>query len=386
MAAHAGARRARDLPPRIAHKSGRGGPPPRPEPHGALDIFARYHGHALASLARLSAEGRLRPGLALGSFTAAPSRTGADIVVDAALVHARGASSPGHGRLDLARSLAGDLAAIPATGSVALSGPGLVEVTLRPAAVFGEVASLLRAGAAVEPLGADPASGEAGLGATLDEARARVAMEQAEALAAAGGRVAPHGSRPRTVGRVVVGGQGAGACREGVLAGIDRDAFRFAVAACRPDAPLHLDLPALSERSRDRPWFWVPYAHARFRGVLRRARDAMPDLDLAPRALAEADLLKLRDPGELALARLLIRYPHVIATATAPHRLAVHLRDVAAAVHSQWNRSKDQPQLRFVNEEERDLAKARLALVTASTLVLQSGLGILGVTAPDEMR
>ena len=87
----------------------------------------------------------------------------------------------------------------------------------------------------------------------------------------------------------------------------------------------------------------------------------------------------------MLLARLVAQHAHVVASGS-PQRLAAHLRRVAKAVHSQWNRSKEQPQLRFVNEEMRDLAEARLGLVTAAALVLRSGLDILGITAPDEMR
>ncbi|MDO9442216.1 MAG: DALR anticodon-binding domain-containing protein, partial [Beijerinckiaceae bacterium] len=67
-------------------------------------------------------------------------------------------------------------------------------------------------------------------------------------------------------------------------------------------------------------------------------------------------------------------------------RIAFYLHDLASLFHSHWNRGKDNAQLRFVNEERRDLSRARLALVLSLTNVLSSGLSILGVSAPDEMR
>ena len=167
------------------------------------------------------------------------------------------------------------------------------------------------------------------------------------------------------------------------------DAVRFMMLYRKNDAALEFDLAKVIEQSRDNPVFYVQYAHARGRSVLRTAATALPDLDLAPGALAGADLAALTDPGEVAIARLIAQYPRVLDAAAAahePHRLAFHLYELAGAVHAQWNRGKDQPQLRFVNEEERDLTEARLGLVTASTIVLKSGLGILGVSAPDEMR
>ena len=167
------------------------------------------------------------------------------------------------------------------------------------------------------------------------------------------------------------------------------DAVRFMMLYRKNDAALEFDLAKVIEQSRDNPVFYVQYAHARGRSVLRTAAAAVPELDLAPDALAIADLAALSDVGEIAIARLIAQYPRVVDAAVSahePHRVAFHLYELAGAFHAQWNRGKDQPQLRFVNEEERDLTKARLGLVSASTAVLKSGLGLLGVSAPDEMR
>jgi arginyl-tRNA synthetase len=87
--------------------------------------------------------------------------------------------------------------------------------------------------------------------------------------------------------------------------------------------------------------------------------------------------------------RRIAQYPRVVegaAEAHEPHRVAFYLYDLASAFHSLWNRGKDLPQLRFVNQTDRDSTEARLALVHALKGVLASGLSVLGVTAPDEMR
>ena len=166
-------------------------------------------------------------------------------------------------------------------------------------------------------------------------------------------------------------------------------ALRFAMLARMPGQALNLDPRRAADASHANPFFDIRYAHARARGVLRRAATAMPDLDLAPAALARVPLLCLSDPGERAILRSIALYPDRIASAAAsrdPSRVAVFLAELARAVHGQWKTSKDQPQLRFVNEEQRDLTKARLGLVTAAALVLHSGLAVLGVSAPEEMR
>ena len=167
------------------------------------------------------------------------------------------------------------------------------------------------------------------------------------------------------------------------------DAVRFMMLFRKNDAQLEFDLAKVIEQSKDNPVFYVQYAHARCRSVLRTGAAAFPDLDLAPQALAGADLGLLADEGEITLMRSIAQYPRIVeasAGAHEPHRVAFYLYDLASALHTQWNRGKDQPQSRFVNEQERDLTRARLGLVAAVATVLASGLGILGVAAPDEMR
>jgi arginyl-tRNA synthetase len=167
------------------------------------------------------------------------------------------------------------------------------------------------------------------------------------------------------------------------------DAVRFMMIFRKNDAPLDFDLAKVIEQSKDNPVFYVQYAHARGKSVERQALAAIDGLDLSAAALAGADLSLLDDEGEASLVKLIAQYPRQIeaaALAHEPHRIAFYLHDLASAFHSHWNRGKDQPHLRFINEERRDLTKARLALVVSLTCVLASGLRILGVSAPDEMR
>lgn len=167
------------------------------------------------------------------------------------------------------------------------------------------------------------------------------------------------------------------------------DATRFMMIFRKNDAPLEFDLAKVIEQSKDNPVFYVQYAHARGHSILRQARGAFPDLDLAGESLSASALDLLSDEGEKAIAKLIAQYPRQIEAAAAahePHRVAFYLHDLASAFHSHWNRGKDHPGLRFVNEENRELTRARVALVVALTRVLASGLGILGVSAPEEMR
>ena len=93
---------------------------------------------------------------------------------------------------------------------------------------------------------------------------------------------------------------------------VGADAVRFIMLMRKNDAPLDFDLAKVIEQSQDNPVFYVQYAHARARSVLRQAHAAFPDLDLAPKALARADFRLLADEGERGLMRALANYPRVV--------------------------------------------------------------------------
>ncbi|WP_029355288.1 arginine--tRNA ligase [Bosea sp. 117] len=170
---------------------------------------------------------------------------------------------------------------------------------------------------------------------------------------------------------------------------VGRDAVRFMMLNRKNDAVLDFDLAKVIEQTRENPVFYVQYAHARASSILRNARIAFPELPREPAAFASAELDRLTDEGEIGLARLVAGYPRLIEQAAAarePHRVAFYLYDLASALHAQWNRGKDSPHLRFIIEDDRVLTYARIGLIHATALVIASGLSVLGVDAPEEMR
>ena len=164
---------------------------------------------------------------------------------------------------------------------------------------------------------------------------------------------------------------------------------RFMMLYRKNDAPLDFDFAKVTEQSRDNPVFYVQYAHARASSVLRNVRETFPDLDLEEGALARSDLDRLTDEGEVALIRRIAHFPRLVEAASIahePHRIGFYLYDLAGAFHTLWSRGKDLPQLRFIYESDRELTRARVALVAATKRVLASGLGILGVHAMHELH
>ena len=171
---------------------------------------------------------------------------------------------------------------------------------------------------------------------------------------------------------------------------VGRDAVRFMMLFRKNDATLDFDLAKVIEQSRDNPVFYVQYGHARGQSVFRNAREAFPDLPADMINLVEAaNLERLSDPAELALMRQIALYPRVVEGASAahePHRIAFYLYDLASEFHALWTLGNASPHLRFIIQNDRELTLARLVLIQGVVTVLASGLALLGVAAPNEMR
>jgi arginyl-tRNA synthetase len=174
---------------------------------------------------------------------------------------------------------------------------------------------------------------------------------------------------------------------------VGRDAVRFDMLYRKNDAVLDFDLAKVIEHSRDNPVFYVQYGHARGQSVFRNAREEIPDLPQSASeraaALRRAPLEKLTDDGEVSLLRRIALFPRLVEAAAGahePHRIAFYLYELASEFHAHWPKGKDLPHLRFIIQNDQETTAARLALVEGLVTILSSGLALLGVGAPDEMR
>ena len=170
---------------------------------------------------------------------------------------------------------------------------------------------------------------------------------------------------------------------------VGRDVVRFMMLTRGNDAALDFDLKLALEQSRENPVFYVQYAHARACSVLRNAHEAFPGLAIDDSSLATADMSVLNDEAELGLIRMLAGWPRQVeaaALAREPHRVAYFLQEIAAAFHGLWNRGNDNEGLRFIVSDDESLTRSRLALVRAMSVVIASGLAVMGVTPVEEMR
>jgi arginyl-tRNA synthetase len=170
---------------------------------------------------------------------------------------------------------------------------------------------------------------------------------------------------------------------------VGRDAVRFTMLMRKPDAQMDFDLALAVAQTRDNPVYYVQYAHARCRSVLRRQAEQQGAASVTPAALADAPLETLTDEAELAVIRRLIQWPRTVegaALAREPHRIAFFLYDLAADFNMLWNRGADDAALRFIQESQPERTRAKLALVESVASVIRAGLAVLGVTPVEELR
>ena len=152
------------------------------------------------------------------------------------------------------------------------------------------------------------------------------------------------------------------------------DATRYFLAARRADSQLIFDIDLARAQTNDNPVYYIQYAHARICSVLAQWNgDA--------KSLASADLSPLNSAHDAALMQRLSEFPEVVENAAndlAPHTIANYLKDLASDLHSFYNEHK-------ILVEDETTKLARLALIKATQQVLQNGLQLLGVNAPNKM-
>jgi arginyl-tRNA synthetase len=174
-----------------------------------------------------------------------------------------------------------------------------------------------------------------------------------------------------------------------LLEDVGKDAVRFTMLTRNSDAQMEFDLDKVLATTRENPVFYVQYAHARCRSILRAAAEMFPNQPITEAALASTPIDSLSGDPELTLIRRLALWPRTVeaaANAREPHRIAFFLYDLAADFHMLWNRGKDDTTLRFLQSGQPAETFARLALVAATAVVIRSGLAVMGVTPVEEMR
>ncbi|MAU41874.1 MAG: arginine--tRNA ligase [Kordiimonas sp.] len=167
---------------------------------------------------------------------------------------------------------------------------------------------------------------------------------------------------------------------------VGKDVVRFIMLSRKNDATLDFDFSKVTEQSKDNPVFYVQYAHARICSVRDKAAEQLPEIDETDEE--DIDLSLIQDPAEIRLIKTLANWPRIIesaAMAHEPHRVAFYLYDLASDFHALWNKGNDNPELRFIIDNNVALTRARLVMILAVRWVIASGLEILGVEPAEAM-
>jgi arginyl-tRNA synthetase len=162
---------------------------------------------------------------------------------------------------------------------------------------------------------------------------------------------------------------------------LGKDALRFGLLTRKADVTLDFDVEKVVEATRENPVFYVQYAHARICSVLRHAADKQMQADVQYLSL-------LTEPAETQFMKKLAEWPRVVlmaAAAAEPHRLAYYALDVATSFHALWQAGHDQASMRFLQDDLPELTSARLALITAGSVVLRSVFEVMGVTPVEKL-
>ena len=159
---------------------------------------------------------------------------------------------------------------------------------------------------------------------------------------------------------------------------VGNDAARYFYVMRSHDQHLDFDLELAKSRASENPVYYIQYAHARIKSVFRKLDESGQRHNPA---IGEAAILRLDSDHEQELLRALGRYPEVIENAAerrSPQLLAHYLHELAALFHAWYNNSH------FLVDDD-EIRNARLNLIAATGQVLRNGLGLLGVSAPEEM-
>jgi arginyl-tRNA synthetase len=160
---------------------------------------------------------------------------------------------------------------------------------------------------------------------------------------------------------------------------VGRDAVRFFLLSRKPDSEFVFDIDLALAEGEENPVYYVQMAHARICSVYRQLAERGLSHD---REFGEGNFARLGEPHEVALIRRLTSYEEVLEKAAAdlePHQIAYFLRDLAGDFHAYYNAHK------FIIDDA-GLRNARLNLIAATRQVLENGLKLLGVSAPEKME
>ena len=172
-----------------------------------------------------------------------------------------------------------------------------------------------------------------------------------------------------------------------VIEEVGSDSIRFMMLYRKNEAPLEFDFTKVTEQSKDNPVFYVQYAHARISSVISKLNEN--NFSHMPSNFENIDFTLIDNKHELDLVKKIADWNKTIESATnlhEPHRIAYYLYELSSVFHSLWSQGKIDPNLKFIIPNNETLTFARIGLLTLTQRTIKSGLDLLGVSSPHEMK
>ena len=168
---------------------------------------------------------------------------------------------------------------------------------------------------------------------------------------------------------------------------VGRDAVRFMMVSRKNDAQLDFDFEVFKNENNDNPIFYIQYANARISSLIRNSKEKL-GIDIKDKDLLNSNLTLLQNENEKKIIFQIANFPKVIeqsVTFMEPHRLSYYLRDLASSFHQYWNLKIDNKRIHILDKSEIDLSLARVTLLFAVSITIETGLELLGIEAIEEL-
>jgi len=168
---------------------------------------------------------------------------------------------------------------------------------------------------------------------------------------------------------------------EDLISEVGKDATRFIMLNRSSDVELDFDFAKVKEKSKDNPLFYVQYCYARISSVFRHVN------------IEVNNELKVKDfnfeysKNEIKILKKISQWPKCIEVATLklePHKIPTYLYELASEFHSYWSMGKDNPKMRFINENKK-ISNDKLVFLKVISNIIKSGMNIVGVDTPEKM-
>ena len=166
-----------------------------------------------------------------------------------------------------------------------------------------------------------------------------------------------------------------------LISEVGKDATRFIMLNRSSDAELDFDFDNVVEKSKENPLYYVQYCYARIASVFRHLEmDLINDVDIKNFEFEYTS-------DEIKVIKKIAEWPKCIESSTnklEPHRIPTYLFELAALFHSYWNLGKDNPEKRFINNDNK-ITDDKLIFLKVISNVIKSGMNIVGVSVPEKM-